>query len=215
MLPRGNEGGVVRALRLQDLSKITYPLFLVYRVKEIKRDKSLEPSSLAPGKKLYFAALEKLVVVFHYSVYYVGDALVTGAIVVYGKRFCNKNYRPRVVFGALVILTRTDPSVRLLTLENAVDISFYDCDLFLVLKQISKRNKSVKPIGNLFPARVFAADPHTLADVAPHVVQIASESLCLNFKLTAKPARRLYFVGSIKLPLVHNIPPSFFIYYII
>ena len=124
---------IISTLRAKYLCKILYPFLTVAIVEEIKRYKCLKPTSLSPSKELYFFVAEKLVIVLHNAVYYARNALVARAFVIYGKRFCYKYNSPSVVFCALVVLARTDPTIGLLALKNAVYIGFCNRNKIFVL----------------------------------------------------------------------------------
>ena len=102
-------------------------------------------------------------------------------------------YRPSIIARYLLLSAWTYPSARFLMGNDRIDILFCSCDQIVIFKEISERNKAVKPIRNTLPTFGISADPCAVSYVTPDLIKISRKSLGLNFKLTLQPAARLEF----------------------
>ena len=211
-LPRFGILAVVLALVLQQLCQLAQPFLRLAVVEERKRDHAFIPAELAPLGKGDAPALQFLIEALHRAVQPIkraGVARAFGKLAVERQHLADEKECPNVVACAFLILAGADPSVRLLPLQNGVDVFVGARDQIRIVQQVGERDEAVQPVRHALPALAAAADPCAVAHVGPDLVEIAGKTGCLDFQLAAEPAFRFYFT-KIKMLIHGNLLFGFF-----
>jgi len=120
------------------------------------------------------------------------DTRVSGGLLILRQRLEEDEQRPDVVglVVRVVVTHRAHPAVGRLVVEDVVEIPF---DLGLervIVEQVGQGHGAVEPVGRALPALGLAADPGTVLDVGPELVQVPAESLGLGRQLRLQPSSR-------------------------
>ena len=207
-MPRHIDGLVVHerhALVFQQLCQLAEPFLRLAVVDERQRNHAFIPAELAPLGKGNASALQLLIEALHRAVQPVKCACVARVACKFAvecQHLADEEECPNIIARALLVLAGANPAVRLLPLENGIDILVGTRNQVRIVQQVGKRNEPVQPVGHALPALAVAADPGAVAHIRPNFVEVAGETGCLDFQLAAQPAFRLYFM-KIKM-LIHE-----------
>ena len=203
--PQRCEGCIVRPLLPQHTAQGLHPRFGLALVQVQQRNQPLKPAELSPIKQMYLACRHQVMQVLHRCVEGVFSPLVTRKFTVQRQHLSNQQHRPQIVGRARRWITRADPAIRLLAIDDALHIAIRPSDQIFILQKMGQRDKAVQPVGHAFPALTISANPRAVTHVRPDFVQIAGQSPGLDLQLAAQPALRL---DSTIKELIHIVYPS-------
>ena len=114
-----------------------------------------------------------------------GDhARISGCFLILREHLEYDHSRPPSVVGG-----RAEETVGALVAEGPVHPEFYFCDEALVVEFVGEWDEAVEKVWSTLPAFAVAAEPAAVwADVGPEFVEVAGESVGLDFELVAEPA---------------------------
>ena len=163
----------IEALAIRPGCQLEQPGFAGPLVQPVQRHREIGPTVARPVKQRL--PIDQRIKAAQEALHRRDDAWICAGFLILRKCFQHHEHGPRIIgFPPLVhgVAHRAKPAVGVLALQDRVDPASRSGDQAFVVEQKCQRYKSIQPVRTTLPTFRRAADPGTVGDVGPDLIEM-------------------------------------------